>query len=123
MSLEKLKNFGSSLVTFIKNVANDERIPSRDKKILLALMALVVSPIDLIPDWVPVFGLIDDVVILALVLDYFFDVLDQEIILTHYPWDMKSYVWLRRAARTVALMTPRILKERLWAYKPDIYKG
>lgn len=122
MSLEKLKNFGLNLVDFIKNVANDPRIPGRDKKVLLALMALVISPIDLIPDWIPVLGVLDDMVIIAIVLDYFFEVLDQEIILSHYPWGMKSYTWLRRSTKFITILTPNKIKERLWAYQPDIYK-
>ena len=101
MSLEKLKNFGSNLIGFIKAVANDERIPSRDKKVLLAMVALIISPFDIIPDWIPVIGVMDDLVLMALVLDYFFEVLDQEIILSHYPWDMKSYVWLKRSTKVI----------------------
>ena len=108
---------------FVKNVANDERIPSRDKKVLLALVALIISPIDLIPDWIPIFGVMDDIVLLALVLDYFFEVLDQEIILSHYPWNMKSYVWLRRSTKLITAITPNRIKEKLWSYKPDIYKN
>ncbi|MES2855032.1 MAG: hypothetical protein V4692_04165 [Bdellovibrionota bacterium] len=44
--------FFKQLIQFIRNVANDERIPPRDKKILLGLVALIVSPIDFIPDWI-----------------------------------------------------------------------
>lgn len=123
MSLEKLKNFGKDLVNFVKEVADDERIPSRDKKVLLALIALIISPFDIIPDWIPIIGLLDDVIMLAIVLDYFFEVLDQEIILSHYPWGMKSYVWLKRASKMISVLTPDKIKNKIWAYKPDIYKG
>ncbi len=122
MSLNKLKNFGSQLVGFIKNVANDERIPARDKKVVLALLALVISPMDLIPDWIPIFGVMDDVVMIAVVLDYFFEVLDQEIILSHYPWGMKSYLWLRRASKLITALTPSAVKKHIWKYEPDPYK-
>jgi len=79
------------LIEFIKNVAKDERIPERDKTILLALLALIISPIDFIPDWIPIFGVLDDFVMIALVLDYFFNHIDQVILLSHYPWGMKSF--------------------------------
>lgn len=68
------------IIDFLKNVANDPRIPKRDKKVLLVLIALVVSPIDLIPDWIPIVGVLDDIVMIALILDYFFEILDTKIL-------------------------------------------
>lgn len=106
---------------FLKNVANDERIPATDKKILLVMLALLASPFDIIPDWIPVIGWMDDIVILAIVLDYLFNHLDQEILLSHYPWGMKSFVRTRRLARMVAAIAPGWVKQKVWSYKPSVY--
>ncbi len=115
-----MKKF-KELIEFIKAVSTDSRIPDRDKAILVALLALIASPFDLIPDWIPILGLLDDAVMLALVLDYLFNHLDQEILLSHYPWGMKSYLRIRALARTVAMITPGFIKARLWKYKPSVY--
>lgn len=109
------------LLSFIKNVANDPRIPSSDKKILLVLVALIISPIDIIPDWIPIIGVLDDFVLMGIVLDYFFNHLDNEILLSHYPWTMKSFARLRRTARFVSFLAPQWVKQKIWAFKPDIY--
>ncbi len=113
--------FFKKLVQFIRNVAEDERIPPRDKKIILTFLALVLSPIDLIPDWIPIIGLLDDLVIIAFVLDYFFNVLDDSILLSHYPWGMKSYTSVRRSAKVIAVLTPKVLKDKIWKYQPAPY--
>ena len=115
-------NFFRQLIQFIKDVANDERIPSRDKKTILFLVGLILSPLDLIPDWIPIIGLVDDLVVLALILDYFFDVLDQEILLSHYPFGMKSYLWVRRASRLITTVTPAPIKDRIWKYQASPYR-
>jgi len=115
-------DFMKKMIEFIKNVANDDRIPARDKKVVLALLALIVSPLDLIPDWIPIIGLVDDVVMLALILDYFFEVLDQEILLSHYPWGMKSFVRLRRWSRFISQLTPTWVKENIWKFQPSVYR-
>jgi uncharacterized membrane protein YkvA (DUF1232 family) len=113
--------FFKKLKNFLYNVAHDERIPGRDKKVLLALIALFISPIDLIPDWIPFFGQLDDIVMLALILDYFFEVLDNRIVLSHYPWGMKSFSALRKTARLTQIFVPGFLKKRLWSYVGDPY--
>jgi len=121
MSLERLKNFAGDLTRFVQNVAHDERIPARDKKVLLALVALIISPVDFIPDWIPIIGWMDDLVLLAIVLDYFFNLLDQNILLSHYPWGMKSYIWIRRWARLITGLTPQFVKKYVWKYEADPY--
>lgn len=109
------------IIQFLKDVANDERIPPRDKTVLLALIALVVSPIDLIPDWIPLFGQIDDLILIGIILDYFFNKLDDKILLSHYPFGMKSFIALRRYSRMVTWVTPQYLKDRIWAYEKTPY--
>lgn len=113
--------FFKDLKDFLVNTANDERIPERDKKILLAMIALIISPIDFIPDWIPFFGQLDDLVLMAIILDYFFEVLDSRILLSHYPWDMKSFARLRAIARFLQFLVPGFLKKRLWKYVGDPY--
>lgn len=109
--------FLKKLIEFIRAVANDERIPDRDKRVLLAMLALVLSPFDIIPDWIPVIGVLDDMVIIAIVLDYFFNVLDRQILLSHYPWGMKSFVVVQKTAHAVAVLTPGWVKEKVWKYQ------
>lgn len=115
--------FFRSLRDFATAVAKDERIPQRDKAVVVALLALIASPIDVIPDWIPILGVLDDAVLLAVILDYFFNVLDQDILLSHWPWDMKRYVQVQRAARFVAALTPGWVKRSIWKYAPSPYKG
>ena len=114
--------FFKDLKKFLMDVANDERIPGRDKKVLLAMIALMLSPIDIIPDWIPVFGLLDDLIIFSIILDYFFTVLDSQILLSHYPWGMKSFANLRKIARTLQFFVPRFVKKRLWQYVGTPYQ-
>jgi hypothetical protein len=114
-----MKKFFTDLKDFIVKTSEDGRIPARDKKIVLALVALILSPVDFIPDWIPVFGLMDDVVLLSLVLDYFFTTLDQSIILSHFPWDMKAYARVKRLAKTTSMLVPGFIKNNLWQYTKD----
>lgn len=46
--------------------AQDTRTPRRAKILLLFLLAYAASPIDLIPDFIPVLGLLDEVILLPI---------------------------------------------------------
>jgi uncharacterized membrane protein YkvA (DUF1232 family) len=114
-------HFFKKLIQFAKDVASDPRIPERDKKVLMALIVLLVSPIDLIPDWIPLFGQLDDLVILSIVLDYFFRVLDSSVILSHYPWGMKSFAVLKRINSLFSFFVPNFLTKKIWKYVPPAF--
>ena len=114
-----MKKFFKDVKDFLINTSQDTRIPDRDKKVLIALVALILSPVDLIPDWIPFFGVIDDFVIAAIVLDYFFETLDQTIILSHFPWNMKAYGRLKRFSRLASMIVPGFIKNNLWKYTRD----
>ncbi len=113
----------NDLVQFVKDVSEDTKIPSRDKKVLIALVVLIVSPVDFIPDWIPIIGQLDDIVMIALVLDYLFNTLDDDVLLSHWPFSFKAFARMRRAARILATLAPGFLKRRLWKYSGSAYKG
>lgn len=113
--------FIQDLIQFLKNVSKDEKIPERDKVVLMALITLLVSPFDLIPDWIPFFGQLDDLIIIGLILDYFFKVLDSEILLSHWPWDMKMFIRVKKISHLLEFFVPKILKKKLWKYVGSPY--
>ena len=50
-------------LTFVRLVPSDNRVPFYVKLIPLLLLVYLISPIDLVPDFIPVLGVLDDVVI------------------------------------------------------------
>lgn len=56
------------VLRLLKRLATDPELPRRVRVALVMLLAFIVSPIDLIPDFIPAIGYADDVIITALVL-------------------------------------------------------
>ncbi len=50
----------------LRLAAQHPRTPRRAKWLIVALVAYAISPIDLIPDFIPVFGHVDDLILLPL---------------------------------------------------------
>jgi uncharacterized membrane protein YkvA (DUF1232 family) len=71
----------------------DPRLPRRDRLLVAALLPYLLSPIDLIPDFIPVAGQLDDAVIVALVLRRV--VRSQpELVEEHWPGPRRTLDWL-----------------------------
>ena len=52
----------------VRRLAADPSTPRRHRLLLLALAAYLASPIDLIPDFIPVIGQLDDAIAVVVVL-------------------------------------------------------
>jgi len=73
-----------NLILLFKDLARDPRVP-RGSKWLLGLAAVwLVSPIDLIPEFIPVLGPLDDAVVAALVLRHIVKVAGREVVAEHW---------------------------------------
>ena len=64
-------------------LVRDARVPLKSKAILGAAAAYIASPIDLIPDFMPFIGRIDDAAILVLAVDYFLEQVPRELVMEH----------------------------------------
>jgi hypothetical protein len=66
-----LAGFIPDCIILIGRLMRDERVPRRRKLLLAALVGYLALPFDLIPDFVPVAGQLDDVLIVAFILRRF----------------------------------------------------
>jgi len=61
----------------------DRRVPLRLKLLLPAALIYLISPIDLVPDIVPLLTHIDDVIVIVLALAMFLSLAPREVVLEH----------------------------------------
>ncbi|HEX5869807.1 MAG TPA: DUF1232 domain-containing protein [Longimicrobium sp.] len=72
-------------------LARDPRVSKVDKAIVAATLVYMVSPVDLVPDWVvPVVGQIEDLYLLALALSRLVNNAGMEVLLDHWDGDPAS---------------------------------
>jgi uncharacterized membrane protein YkvA (DUF1232 family) len=71
--------------TTVRRLRRDPRVPRRAKLVVALAGLWVLSPIDLIPEFLPVIGPLDDVVVVALALRYAARQVPREVILEAWP--------------------------------------
>jgi uncharacterized membrane protein YkvA (DUF1232 family) len=85
--LRDLASFAPDCVTTIRRLRGDPKVPRR-AKVVIALAGLwLLSPIDLLPEFLPVIGPLDDVVVVALALRYAARQVPRETLAAAWPGD------------------------------------
>ena len=80
--LKKLKEKGRELksnVFLLYRSSRDPRMPLRVKILALLIVAYIISPIDIIPDFIPVLGLLDEVILVPIMLSFTMSLIPDEI--------------------------------------------
>ncbi len=87
------------VVRLVARLARAPEVPRRVRVALFALLAYLASPIDLVPDFIPVLGYADDVVVVALTLRWVARHAGADALERHWPGTPEGLDAVRRLAR------------------------
>jgi uncharacterized membrane protein YkvA (DUF1232 family) len=93
--------FVPDCVVLFKRLLSDPGIARRKKLVLAALIPYLLMPFDLVPDFIPVAGYLDDAVIVAFALRYVLRGSSPDLIATHWPGPQASLNLVLRFAGQV----------------------
>ena len=85
-----LAGFVPDCAVLFKRLVGDERVPRSRKLILALLAAYLAMPIDLVPDFIPVAGQLDDAILVALALRSLVRGAGPQLIREHWPGPEES---------------------------------
>jgi uncharacterized membrane protein YkvA (DUF1232 family) len=80
-----LAAFIPDCVTTVRRIRRDPRVPRRAKIAVILAGIWVASPIDLIPEFLPVIGPLDDIIVVALALRYAGRQVPRDVLLAAWP--------------------------------------
>jgi uncharacterized membrane protein YkvA (DUF1232 family) len=95
------------LARLLYRLMRDPRVPAVDKALLAAALAYVASPIDVIPDFIPFVGQVDDLFAVALVLLRVVGDAGDAVLREHWSGPPDLVPWIGRVARASRLFLPR----------------
>ena len=76
-----------NILRLFKGLVRDPRVPRGSKALLFLGTAWVASPIDLIPEFIPVLGPLDDVVVAALIVRHLVRTTGRDVVVEHWHGD------------------------------------
>jgi uncharacterized membrane protein YkvA (DUF1232 family) len=98
---EEAKTFARFIpdcIVLFRRLLGDERVPRNRKLLLVAVLGYLAFPLDLVPDFIPVAGQLDDAIIVALVVRSVLRSAGPELLREHWPGPVESLNVIERMA-------------------------
>ena len=92
-----------NLLVLFRGLLRDPRVPRSAKLWLGFALVWIASPIDLVPEFIPIAGPLDDAIVAALVLRYLLRRTDRSVLFEHWrgdPATLEAIVRGRRSRRS-----------------------
>lgn len=93
-----LAGFIPDCLVLFRRLLGDDRVPRRSKLLLAALIGYLAMPLDLVPDFIPVAGQLDDAILVAFVVRSVLRAGGPDLLREHWPGPQTSLNMLTRVA-------------------------
>jgi len=111
--MRELLLFIPHLLGLLIGLLRDERVSQADKAILAGIIMYVVVPIDIIPDFIPFIGQVDDSYLLAISILRLLNRADRRVVLDHWKGRSDINELVNNIARIAEFFLPGPVKNVL----------
>lgn len=111
--LRELLLFVPNLMKLLYDLLKDPRVSRADKAILAGVIMYVIVPIDVIPDFVPFVGMVDDSYLIAISLLRLLNRADRSVVLEHWKGGVDIKQLVENIANIAAYFMPARMRNAL----------
>jgi uncharacterized membrane protein YkvA (DUF1232 family) len=102
-----------SFVKLMYRLVKDPRVSTTDKAILGAAIAYLITPFDIIPDFIPFLGQVDDAYIVAIALQRLLNSAGEDIIKEHWEGSMGGIDSFQRVVESALFFLPQEVLDKI----------
>jgi uncharacterized membrane protein YkvA (DUF1232 family) len=102
-----------NLVKLLGRLIKDPRVPRRSKLVLIAAIAYVMSPIDFLPEVIPVAGIIDDLFVVVFALNHLIERAGEDLVKEHWDGPQDLLGMMRSVLNTANDLVPSKIRKLL----------
>jgi len=105
--------FIPNLVALLIGLLRDDRVSQADKAILAGVIMYVIVPLDIIPDFIPFIGQVDDAYLLAISILRLLNRADRRVVMDHWRGDRDIKELVESMVRMAEFFLPKPVKNVL----------
>lgn len=102
-----------NLVKLLVRLLRDARVSKLDRMLFGGVLAYVLLPADLLPDFLGVFGLTDDLFLIGLALNRLFARAGAEVLLQHWDGNPRALGYLVEGVEEIGALLPARIRNAL----------
>lgn len=102
-----------NFLKLISQLLLDPRVSKTDKAILAATIIYTITPIDVIPDFIPFFGLVDDAFLMAMALTRLLYRAGETPLREHWEGQGDIVAWINTMRQASEILLPRRIRQHL----------
>ena len=111
--MSELLLFIPNLVRLLVALLRDDRVSKADKAILAGTIIYVISPIDVIPDFIPFIGQVDDAYLLAISILRLLNRAERDVVREHWKGEVDIKELVTTIANVAEVFLPKPIKKVL----------
>lgn len=111
--MRELLLFIPNLLGLLIGLLRDERVSHADKAILAGVVMYVIVPLDVIPDFIPFIGQVDDSYLLAISILRLLNRADARVVMDHWKGDRNIKELVDSIAKIAEFFLPKPIKNVL----------
>lgn len=111
--MRELLMFIPNLLGLLIGLLRDERVSQADKAILAGVIMYVIIPLDIIPDFIPFIGQVDDAYLLAISILRLLNRADRNVVMDHWKGQRDIKELVDSIVRIAEFFLPRPVKNVL----------
>lgn len=112
--MKELLLFLPRLARMLVSLAADRDVPRSAKLVLAAVALYLASPLDIVPDFIPLVGYLDDLLLAAVVVDGVLNFIERPLVLRYWPGSPASLERVAAVAHRLARWVPGRIKARIF---------
>lgn len=112
-TIKSMLRYLPNLVKLIFRLFTDPRVSVFDRALFAIVIAYVLSPFDLLPDWLGAFGLTDDLYLVGLSLARLLHSAGPDVLLEHWDGKPKALGFLIESVEDIGSVLPRSVRSVL----------
>jgi uncharacterized membrane protein YkvA (DUF1232 family) len=98
MSITEARRVVPDIARLLRDLARDDTLPPAVRRRLTVALLYLASPVDLVPDFIPVIGYVDDVIVVALVLRSVIRRAGSDVVERHWQGTSDGLAFVKRLA-------------------------